>query len=219
MAPTPDSGAESVAQTRAKWTCITANSMTAGDQVSSGRPGWPEVQLVMNAITLPLAGGTPAISTPTVAIRWQRFVGERGGTCARCGNTEAEVRQAAAQLEQALAPLGIAVTFERQALDTETFRRDVDASNRIWVNDRLLEDWLGADVGTSACTFCGTEAGTAAGCRTLVHAGQTYETIPATLIVQAGLTAAAQVLSGATHTSCGCGDPVVDHAVTGSCCS
>jgi hypothetical protein len=84
-------------------------------------------------------------------------VGEQGGTCARCGSTETEVRQATAQLEQALSPLGIAVTLEQQALDTETFRRDVDASNRIWVNDRLLEDWLGAEVGASACTYCGTE--------------------------------------------------------------
>lgn len=172
----------------------------------------------MNQITLPVVGGTPAIGTATVTIRWQRFVGGQGGTCARCGSTETEVEQAAAQLKQALAPLGIAVTLELQALDTESFRRDVDASNRIWVNDRLLEDWLGAEVGASDCTFCGTEAGTDVGCRTLVHDGQTFETIPATLIVQAGLTAAAQVLSRATTTSCGCGDPALGDAASASCC-
>lgn len=89
----------------------------------------------------------------------------------------------------------------------------------IWVNDRLLEDWLGAEVGTSDCTYCGSEVCTTVGCRTLVHAGQTVETIPATLIVQAGLTAAAQVLSGATAAACGCGDPAVGDTATGGCCS
>lgn len=170
----------------------------------------------MNAITLPTTNDTPTFTTPAVTIRWQRLVGEQGGTCARCGDTGTEVQQAAAQLQLALAPLGITVALQQQAIDTDTFRQDVDASNRIWVNDRLLEDWLGAEVGASHCTYCCTEAGSDVECRTIVHDGQTYEAIPASLIVQAGLMAGAQAFAGtdaATNAAagCGCGD--------GGCCS
>lgn len=166
----------------------------------------------MNTRTLPISSDTPTATVPTVAIRWQRLVGEQGGTCARCGDTGQEVQQAAAQLEQALAPLGVRVTLEQQAIDTTTFRQEVDASNRIWVNDRLLEDWLGAHVGASQCTFCGTEAGADVACRTIVLDGHTYEAIPASLIIQVGLIAGAQALSANTAPSgCGCG--------SGACCS
>ncbi|MBK8463484.1 MAG: DUF2703 domain-containing protein [Nigerium sp.] len=167
----------------------------------------------MNAIDLQMTKDTPTVIVPKVTIRWQRLVGEQGGTCARCGDTGTEVQQAAAQLELALTPLGVTVTLEQRTIDADTFRSDVDASNRIWVNDRLLEDWLGAEVGASHCTFCCTEAGADVACRTLVHDGQTYETIPASLIVQAGLMAGAQALSASTAASsgCGCGD--------GGCCS
>lgn len=172
----------------------------------------------MNVFNLPLTGGTPTITAPTVTIRWQRLVGEQGGTCERCGGTETEVQQAAAQLTQALEVLGIAVILEQESLDADAFLQDVDASNRIWVNDRLLEDWLGADVGASDCAFCCTEAGTDVECRTLVHDGQTFETIPASLIMQAGLLATAQLLSAATTGGSCCGDTPEARSSAGGCC-
>ena len=168
----------------------------------------------MSPISLPLA--TPTATTPRVTIRWQRLVGEQGGTCARCGGTETEVQQATAQLERSLAALGVTVSLEQQSLDADTFLRDVAASNRIWINDRPLEDWLGADVGASSCTFCCTEAGAEVECRTVVHDGRTFETIPASLIVQAGLMAAVDTLSATTTSSCCRG---TSSAPAGGCCS
>ena len=178
-------------------------------------PAHPEEVRDMSPTSLPLASGTSTATTPRVTIRWQRLVGEQGGTCARCGGTETEVQQATAQLERSLAALGVTVVLEQQSLDVDTFIRDVAASNRIWINDRPLEDWLGADVGASSCTFCCTEAGVDVECRTVVHDGRTFETIPASLIVQAGLMAAAHTLS-ATTTSC-CSDS--SSAPAGGCCS
>lgn len=169
----------------------------------------------MSPISLPLASATPTATTPRVTIRWQRLVGEQGGTCARCGGTETEVQQATTQLERSLAALGVTVSLEQRSLDADKFIRDVAASNRIWINDRPLEDWLGAEVGASNCTFCCTEAGAEVECRTVVHDGRAFETIPASLIVRAGLMAAVDTLT-ATTISC-CSDS--SGAPAGGCCS
>lgn len=123
-------------------------------------------------------------------IRWQRLV-EDGRTCTRCGSTEVEVRRATETLRAVLAPLGIEPVLEVADLDGATFAAAPLESNRIWVADRPVEDWLDGSTGSSrCCSVCGD-----ADCRTLQLAGTTYETVPASVVVRAGLLAAAELVA------------------------
>ena len=130
-----------------------------------------------------------------LTIQWQRLVDEKGQTCERCGSTEKEVQKAFQGLKQSLAPLGIRVTLEKKALDPATCAKDISQSNRIWVGGRPLEEWLNAQVGQSPCATCCAELGSEVECRTVEVKGQTYETIPADLIIKAGLLAASQLFA------------------------
>ena len=134
----------------------------------------------------------------TLTIRWQRLVDERGQTCQRCASTEKEVEKALDNLKQSLARLGIEVTLEKAALDPLLFIKDPSESNRIWIGQRPLEEWLNAEVGQSYCCGpCGV-----AECRTVEVEGQTYETIPAGLIIKAGLLAASRLLDVGANDPC-----------------
>ncbi|MDI9627737.1 MAG: DUF2703 domain-containing protein [Acidobacteriota bacterium] len=66
-------------------------------------------------------------------------------------------------------------------------------SNQILLNGRTLEQWLGGQTGQSqCCDVCGPND-----CRTVSVDGVSYESIPAELIVRAGLLAAAEQLGSA----------------------
>ena len=137
-----------------------------------------------------MVGSCCGPATPTLTITWQRLV-EGGETCPRCSATEEELDKAVGQLAAALEPLGIAVVFKKEELTPAAFKAAPAASNRIWLNGRLMEDWLGGRSGTSACCdVCGDEE-----CRTVVVDGDVYESVPAALVVKAGL-AAASALAG-----------------------
>jgi hypothetical protein len=126
-------------------------------------------------------------------IEWQRLVAD-GQTCPRCGATGKEVEKAFRSLKQSLAPLGIKVVLEKHELTTGAFQQDPSRSNRLLLNGLPLEEWLGLTVGQSpCCEVCGD-----AECRTLKSGGQVYETIPADLIIQAGLRAASKLVNPQT---------------------
>lgn len=121
----------------------------------------------------------------TLKIRWQRLV-SGGQTCPRCGSTEEELEKAISTLKQSLTPLDIQVVLEKDEISFAEFKKDPLRSNQIWLNDRLLEDWIGGKVGQSpCCDVCGPS-----GCRTVGVGGEVYEAIPADLIIKAGLLAA-----------------------------
>jgi hypothetical protein len=142
--------------------------------------------------------GTPGTNHRKILkIEWHRLVAD-GQTCPRCGATGKEVDQASRSLKQSLAPLGINVVLEKHELTPEAFQRDPSQSNRLLLNGRPLEEWLGLKVGQSPCCApCGD-----AECRTLATGGQVYETIPADLIIKAGLLVASQLLSPQTGDPC-----------------
>jgi len=127
-----------------------------------------------------------------IVITWQRLVDEQGRTCDRCGATEQELFKALRFLTKALGPVGLSFTLEQEALSPAEFSLEPLRSNRILIDGRELEQWLGAEVGQSPC--CGPCGDTE--CRTLKLADRVYETIPAELIIQAGLKAA---YARATH--------------------
>ena len=118
-------------------------------------------------------------------IVWQRLVTNRA-TCPRCADTGNALQSAAQALREALAPLGMVPELELRELDYISFQTDPLASNRIWIADKPLEDWLQGSIGTSpCCSACGD-----AECRTVAVDGQTFEAIPQALLVKAALIAA-----------------------------
>lgn len=136
---------------------------------------------------------------PELEIVWQRLVDHAGATCPRCGTTGESVATAGADLERALAPLGISVRVTARELTDAQFRAAPDESNRIWIAGRPLEQWLDAGTGSSpCCDQCGDDP-----CRTVEIDGTTHEAIPAEVIVRAGLLAAADLLRPARTTPAG----------------
>ena len=159
-----------------------------------------------NGATMEEASGSTCCPPPggadarTVRIVWERLVVADGGTCPRCGETGDELDNAAAQLGAALTPLGVRVAVEKRELTTAEFEAEPTRSNRVWVNGRLVEDWLGGDEGQSpCCDACGD-----AECRTVAVDGEIYEAVPADLIVRAGLAAAAALPAADTPAPGGC---------------
>jgi hypothetical protein len=121
----------------------------------------------------------------TIKIIWQRLVDGQGDACERCGGTEQELDKAVRFLQKSLAPAGVRFSLEKKVMDIGEVAPDPSQSNRIWIDGRPLEKWLGADVGKSPC--CGPCQGL--DCRTLEKNGISHETIPAEMIIQAGLLA------------------------------
>jgi hypothetical protein len=133
---------------------------------------------------------SPGAPVQTLMIRWQRLVDSADQTCPRCALTERDVHRAYMHLKRSLSPAGIRVILVTQRIDEATFREAPLESNRIWIGDRPLEGWLGAETASSSCCdACGD-----AECRTISVGGRTYEAIPAALIVRAGLMAAGDAL-------------------------
>jgi hypothetical protein len=133
----------------------------------------------------------------TLKIQWQRLLID-DKTCPRCGATEEEVDKAYTSLGQSLGPLGIKVVLEKKALDKAVFQKNPSQSNIIMIGERTLEEWLKAHTGESPC--CGPCGDTE--CRTIETEGKIYETIPAELIIKAGLIAAGQLLNAKGSQPC-----------------
>jgi hypothetical protein len=127
-----------------------------------------------------------------LVLRWQRLVDQDGATCQRCGLTEAAVDEAEAALRPVLAPLGLRLQVEKQALGVAAFQADPASSNRVWIDGQPIETLLGGTVGASkCCDSCGDND-----CRTLSVDGTTREAIPTDWIVRAAVIAAAARLRG-----------------------
>ena len=148
-------------------------------------------------VVMPVLVG--CVSTQTwpnrmITLRWQRLVDEADQTCERCGHTQTELRLAVGTLKRCLRPLNMEVVLKKTSIDPQTFAHNTSQSNRIFVADRPLEEWLGGKVGMSICGSCCHGLGENVRCRTVTVDGQTYEAIPAAMIVRAGLLAAETAL-------------------------
>jgi hypothetical protein len=133
----------------------------------------------------------------TLIIQWQRLLVD-DGTCPRCGATEQEVDRAFMSLKQSLSQLGINVVLEKKTLDLAVFKKNPSQSNLIMIGKKTLEEWLKAHTGASSCCGpCGDSE-----CRTIETQGKIYETIPAELIIKAGLMAAGELFNTKGSKSC-----------------
>ena len=124
-------------------------------------------------------------------IIWQRLVDSQGRTCNRCSTTYESLQEAVAKLEEALRPLDIEIKFETREIDRESFKADPSQSNRVWIADKPIEDWLSASIASSpCCSVCGDSE-----CRTLELGSDVFEVIPPDLVIRAALVAASQMFS------------------------
>jgi hypothetical protein len=125
-----------------------------------------------------------------LTISWQSLVNESGQTCARCTHTGSTVENAYNKLKKSLVELDIKVELKKEVLDFSIFTKDPLQSNRIWIEGKPLEEWIGATVGKSqCCDVCGDSE-----CRTISIDQNTFEIIPEELIIRAGLLAAAELM-------------------------
>ena len=130
-------------------------------------------------------------------IIWQRLDTPKGETCERCGNTYMEMLRAVETLREQLSPLGIEPVLRTKIISEQEFKTHPQESNRIWIADKPLEEWLDANVGQSqCCAACGD-----ANCRTLELDTTVYESIPQELIIQAALKATAFIDSNKHQTT------------------
>jgi uncharacterized protein DUF2703 len=119
-------------------------------------------------------------------IRWQRLRDPAGSRCESCLRTLNHVRTASAKLRKACHAFGIEVP----PVEVSRAASGAMESNRVWINDRPLEQWLGAEVGRSDCRcVCGKHD-----CRALYLKGRRYEGVPEELLLRAGLTAMLKLL-------------------------
>ena len=103
-------------------------------------------------------------------IVWQRLV-SAGGACPRCDATYQHLQSAVVKLREALKPLNVEPILEAREINESSFRKDSAQSNRIWIADKPIEEWLGAGVGSSkCCSVCGDEP-----CRTMEVEGAVFE--------------------------------------------
>jgi hypothetical protein len=173
-----------------------AGLITVGALLGSPQIGWCQSPSAKESI-VSLKKQKAGNKMKTLKIQWQRLV-LADQTCQRCGATETEVDQAVLVLQQSLNPLGIEVMLEKAAIKQADFQKNPSKSNLILIGGRPLEDWLQARTGQSACCGpCGD-----AECRTIETQGKIYETIPAELIVKAGLIAAGRLFNAKAGSSC-----------------
>ncbi len=122
-------------------------------------------------------------------IIWQRLV-SAGGTCPRCDATYQHLQSAVVKLREALKPLNVEPVLEVREISESSFRKEPVQSNRIWIADKPIEEWIGAGVGSSkCCSVCGDEP-----CRTMEVEGTVFEDIPEAVIIKVALIAASGLI-------------------------
>ena len=105
-----------------------------------------------------------------------------GKTCDRCAGTGDEIHQFINRLHEECAAKDVHITLNEINL-TE---KEVEESNRIFINGVPLEDILPeTTVSQNICSSCSDLLGRSTCCRTIIHTGKEYETIPKRLIREA----------------------------------
>ncbi len=145
----------------------------------------------------------------TLTIAWHKVSDDDGSICDLSTATQQTVDQASEELRRALAPNGIEVVVE--TLVPEKAEGGDCLCNRVLIQGRFVDEWLGADLVKTSCSGCPNQKGCAetaesGGCGgqyNMIHQGKTYGIVPADLIVMAGLVAAAD-LTGEQITYGGC---------------
>ena len=105
-----------------------------------------------------------------------------GKTCDRCAGTGDEIHQLVDHLRKECAPQDVHITLKEIKL-TE---REIEESNHIFINGIPLEEIIPeTTVSKNTCSSCSNLIGHETCCRTIIHSGREYETVPQKLIKEA----------------------------------
>jgi uncharacterized protein DUF2703 len=112
----------------------------------------------MGNCACPPSGPVEKGLTNVLKIKWHRLISDEE-TCPRCGfQRRKSLERLYPTLKQSLAPLWIEVILEKEELSIAEFKKEPLQSNRIWINNRLLEDWVEGKVGhIPCCDVCGPD--------------------------------------------------------------
>ena len=146
----------------------------------------------------------------TLTIAWHKVSEADGSICDLSIATQQTVDEAAGKLSQALATDGVDIVVK--TLTPEKVEGGDCLCNRVLIQGRFVDEWLGAEMVKTACSGCPNQAGcpksagsggACGGQYAMIHQDKTYSIVPANLIVMAGLIAAAD-LTGEQITYGGC---------------
>jgi len=121
------------------------------------------------------------VEPKNLEIEW-RHLEKEGKTCERCADTGRELRIALERLVEDLEPQGWRVSLKETLLSDAQLQE----SNSIYLNGLPIEALLPqTSKSENCCASCGDLLGFPVLCRTLERNGQTFEAIPAAMIVEA----------------------------------
>jgi len=144
-------------------------------------------KLWIGVLALIILAGACSRPGKVVVLSWQRPQAAACKGCEKCGPTQAEMQKAAAQLNEKLAGRGVRVRVE-EAVGARPGKKAIVSGTNVWVCDVPLETWLGAGIGVKPCDC--SSGGQSMSCKVVNLNGQSYQVIPADLVVRAGLLAA-----------------------------
>ena len=116
----------------------------------------------------------------TIKIEWMHYDKE-GETCTRCNNTGDNIKSALEKISKDSDFKDIKVNYKETKLNADK----MPESNTVLINDRKIEDILGASSSENFCHSCSCLAGQGTNCRTIEKDGESYEDIPEQMIIDA----------------------------------
>lgn len=124
-----------------------------------------------------------------LVIKWQRLM-YNGETCPRCSDTEKEIKKAIDALKKICENSNIKLKFKKEKITKKEFEKNPLESNRIFINNKPIENYINAKTGKSkCCNICGNTD-----CRTIIVKKNQFEVISSDIIIQAALTAISEIL-------------------------
>jgi hypothetical protein len=105
------------------------------------------------------------------------------------------MQKAAALLTEKLAGKGVHVKVEK-GIGARPGKKAIISATNVWVCDVPLETWLGAGIAVKPCDC--SSGGQSMSCKVVNLDGQSYELIPADLVVHAGMLAAEMLIEKGT---------------------
>ncbi len=139
--------------------------------------------IIILIVILGLAANVVAADRPwhTLTLRWNPALSSADPSC---GVTDAELQKAVRTLTKSLKKTGMSVQLGQVSGGPANAASGVG----LWINNVPFEQWLSAEIVTPASSA-------ERDCPVIRVGDETYETIPADLIVKAGLAAAGDPLS------------------------
>lgn len=115
-----------------------------------------------------------------IRIEWKHYDKE-GETCTRCNTTGDNIKAALEAISEDRSRKKIKIDYKETILEADK----MPESNTVIINGQKIEDILNAKASENYCHSCSCLAGSDTNCRTIELSGQSYESIPKEMILEA----------------------------------